>query len=75
LYTKARIILGKELLPPNCRYWALSQETIANLEKENKIRLNDKDEPETQESEWQRLTDDWTDYVLIILLHGDLIRK
>jgi adenine specific DNA methylase Mod len=62
-YTKARIILGKELLPPNGRHWALSQETIVNLEKENKIRLNDKDEPQTQESEWQRLTDNWTDYV------------
>ncbi|MDR0800235.1 MAG: site-specific DNA-methyltransferase [Endomicrobium sp.] len=62
-YTKARIILGKELLPPNGRHWALSQEAIVNLEKENKIRLSDKDEPQTQESEWQRLTDNWTDYV------------
>ncbi|OEG70331.1 hypothetical protein ATZ36_04810 [Candidatus Endomicrobiellum trichonymphae] len=62
-YTKARIILGRELLPPNGRHWALSQETIVSLEKENKIKLNDKDEPQTQESEWQRLTDNWTDYV------------
>ncbi|WP_408941405.1 DNA methyltransferase [Helicobacter sp. MIT 01-3238] len=31
--SKARIILGKELLPPNGRHWALSQETIFELEK------------------------------------------
>ena len=60
--SKARIILGKELLPPNGRHWALSQDTIINLEKENKIKLiNGK--PHTQESEDKKLTSNWTDWV------------
>jgi len=61
--TRARIILGKEMLPPEGRHWALSQESIFELEKEGKIKLNDRGEPITQESEVQKLTDNWTDWV------------
>jgi len=63
LVTRARIILGKELLPPEGRHWALSQESIFELEKEGKIRLNDRGEPQTEEAETQKLTDNWTDWV------------
>jgi len=56
-YTRARIILGKELLPPSGRHWALSQETIFELEKKGLIRINDKGEPETLEPESKKLTD------------------
>ncbi|MBD3843993.1 MAG: site-specific DNA-methyltransferase, partial [Campylobacterales bacterium] len=61
--TRARIILGKELLPPEGRHWALSQESIFELEKEGKIKLSEKGEPLTEETETQKLTDNWTDWV------------
>ena len=61
--TRARIILGKELLPPEGRHWALSQESIFEAEKEGKIKLNEKGEPQTEEAENQKLTDNWTDWV------------
>lgn len=61
--TRARIILGKELLPPEGRHWALSQESIFELEKEGKIKLSEKGEPQTEEAETQKLTDNWTDWV------------
>jgi adenine specific DNA methylase Mod len=61
--TRARIILGKELLPPSGRHWALSQESIFELEKQGKIKLNEKGEPQTEEAETQKLTDNWTDWV------------
>ena len=61
--TRARIILGKELLPPDGRHWALSQHSIFELEKENKIRWSDSGVPQTEESENQKLTDNWTDFV------------
>ncbi|ETD22211.1 site-specific DNA-methyltransferase [Helicobacter macacae] len=60
--SKARIILGKELLPPNGRHWALSQETIFELEKRSEIRLIDGN-PKTQESDIKKLTSNWTDWV------------
>lgn len=58
----ARIICGKEMLPPNGRHWALGQETIFELEKENKIRIFD-GIPKTQEGEFKKLTSNWTDWV------------
>ncbi|HPD65747.1 MAG TPA: site-specific DNA-methyltransferase [Bacteroidia bacterium] len=61
--TRARIILGKELLPPEGRHWALGQESIFELEKEGKIRLSEKGEPQTEEEDTQKLTDNWTDWV------------
>ncbi len=61
--TRARIILGKELMPPEGRHWALSQEAIFELEKQGAIKLNKKGEPQTEEAETQKLTDNWTDWV------------
>jgi len=61
--TRARIILGKEMLPPDGRHWALSQKDIFSLEKQNKIRLSESGEPQTEESDLQKLTDNWTDWV------------
>lgn len=60
--SKARIILGQEYLPPNGRHWALSQETIFELEKQGGIRLID-GVPKTQESDTKKLTSNWTDWV------------
>lgn len=60
--SKARIILGKECLPPNGRHWALSQETIFDLEKQGGIRLID-GVPKTKESDTKKLTSNWTDWV------------
>ncbi|WP_279128319.1 site-specific DNA-methyltransferase [Helicobacter winghamensis] len=60
--SKARIILGKEYLPPSGRHWALSQETIFELEKQGGIRLID-GVPKTQESDTKKLTSNWTDWV------------
>lgn len=60
--SRARIILGKELLPPSGRHWALSQETIFELEKQNKIKLVE-GTPKTQESDIKKLTSNWTDWV------------
>lgn len=50
-------------MPPEGRHWALSQDAIFELEKEGKIKLSDKGEPLTEESEDQKLTDNWTDWV------------
>ena len=35
----------------------------SKLEKEGKIRLGDNGEPQTEEAEAQKLTDNWTDWV------------
>lgn len=59
--SRARIILGKELLPPGTRHWALSQETVYKLEGEGKIRLNSKGNPESIESDMKKIDDNWTD--------------
>ncbi len=61
--SKARIIFGKEMLPPEGRHWAISQRDILKFEKEGKIRLKDNGEPESQEDDDQKLTDNWTDHV------------
>ena len=60
--TRARIILGKEMLPPEGRHWALSQEAIFDLEKTGGIKF-DNGQPKTMESAFQKLTDNWTDWV------------
>lgn len=59
--TRARIILGKEFLPPEGRHWALSQKTVFDLEKENKIRINKNGNPESLESPTKKINDIWTD--------------
>lgn len=60
--SRARIILGKEYLPPSGRHWALSQETILDLEKKGGIKLID-GIPKTQEGSIKKLTSNWTDWV------------
>jgi len=59
--TRARIILGRELLPPEGRHWALNQRAIFELEKLGGIKLNENGEPLALEAEFQKLTDNWTD--------------
>lgn len=62
IVSRARIILGKELLPPNGRHWALNQDAIFEAEKGNKIRLNKKNgNPEAIEGDFKKLGDNWTD--------------
>lgn len=61
--SKARIIKGKEMLPPEGRHWALSQESIKEYEDEGRIRLNDDGKPRTKQPDRKTLTDNWTDAV------------
>ncbi|MBU3924849.1 site-specific DNA-methyltransferase [Patescibacteria group bacterium] len=63
IVTRARIIFGKELLPPDGRHWALSQNSVFELEKEGKIQWSESGEPQTEEADVQKLTDNWTDWV------------
>jgi len=60
-YTRARIFFGKEMLPPEGRHWAINQENIFKLEKEGKIKLNEKGNPISVESDTQKIHDNWTD--------------
>lgn len=41
LSTQARIIKGKELLPPKGRHWTFTQERVFKLEAINRLRIND----------------------------------
>lgn len=59
--SRARIILGKELLPPEGRHWALSQKDIFELEKQGRIKLSETGEPLSIESDYQKVVDNWTD--------------
>ncbi len=61
IVTRARIILGKELFPPESRHWALSQASIFEIEKEGKIRFNKNGNPESIESPTKKINDIWTD--------------
>lgn len=60
-YSRARIILGKELLPPEGRHWAINQDGIFELEKEDKIKLNKNGNPVSLESPEKKIHDVWTD--------------
>jgi DNA modification methylase len=60
-YTRARIFFGKEMLPPEGRHWAINQENIVKLEKEGRIKLNEKGNPISVESDTQKIHDNWTD--------------
>jgi len=60
-YTRARIFFSKEMLPPEGRHWAINQENIFKLEKEDKIELNEKGNPISVESDTQKIHDCWTD--------------
>ena len=58
--SRAKIILGKEFLPPIGRRFP-SQETIFKLEKEKVIKLNSNKRPIMLKPNEIPLTDDWTD--------------
>ncbi len=58
--TKARIILGKEVLPREGRRFP-SQKTIEELEEQRRIRLNDNNNPQMLKPSEIYLTDNWSD--------------
>ena len=58
--SRARIILGKECLPPPGRGF-IEQEKIIELEKKEEIKLNDNGIPQMKKPNWVYLTDNWTD--------------
>jgi DNA modification methylase len=60
-HSRARVILNRELLPPQNRHWALNQDKIFSYERENKIRLNKNGNPESIESNMKKINDQWTD--------------
>ncbi len=60
-YSRARIFLGKEILPPDGRHWAINQENIFKLETEGRIKLDEKGRPISMESETKRIGDSWVD--------------
>jgi len=59
--TRARIIMGREMLPPEGRHWALNQKEIFRMEQEGKIKLDENGNPLALESPYQKVTDNWTD--------------
>ena len=59
--TRARIFFGKEILPPEGRHWAISQENLLILEKEGKLKLDEKGKPLSLESDTKKIGDNWTD--------------
>ena len=61
--TRARIILGEEMLPPEGRHWALSQDAIFAAEASGEIRMSDSGNPEALQGKYKKLTDNWTDNV------------
>jgi adenine-specific DNA-methyltransferase len=63
IVSRARIILGKELLPPEGRHWALSQEAIFKAEEEGKIKWKSNNNPVAIESNEKKIGDNWTDIV------------
>lgn len=68
-----RVILGRKLAPPKGRHWSFTQEKITRLEKEGRIRINEKKSyidiygnevegmPEYLESEMAPCDSNWTD--------------
>ena len=60
--TQARIILGKELLPPSGRHWTFIQERLELYQKECRIRFNPKtNSPEYLTSSLEIVDSNWTD--------------
>jgi len=59
--SRARIILGKEVLPPKGRRFP-PQEVINQLEKEGKIRFSKSGKPQMLKPSKIYLTDDWTGF-------------
>ncbi|MGP6294501.1 DNA methyltransferase [Caldiplasma sukawensis] len=58
--TRARIILGKEMLPPEGRHWTFTQERLEQYEKEGRIRINN-GRPEYLTSKEEIVDSNWTD--------------
>ncbi|HCC69210.1 MAG TPA: site-specific DNA-methyltransferase, partial [Nitrospiraceae bacterium] len=61
IVSRARVIMGKEILPPEGRHWALSQRAIFEFQKQGKIKLDEKGNPLALESGFQKIADNWTD--------------
>ena len=59
--SRARIIMGKEILAPEGRHWASNQDTIFEAEKQGKIKINDNGIPMSIESDDKKIGDNWTD--------------
>ena len=59
--SRARIILGKEILPPSGRRFP-SQEQIYELEKQKAIRISKNGNPQMRKPSEVVLTDNWTDF-------------
>jgi len=72
-YPPERVILGKKLLPPKGRHWTFTQERIAQMQNEARIRMNEKISyvdlegnkihglPEYLQSEQTPVDTNWTD--------------
>jgi len=60
--SRARIILGKEFLPPNGRRYP-SQEKIWEFENKGFIKLNSNDNPVMLKPDEIPCTDNWTDFI------------
>jgi len=61
-YTRARVILGKEMLPPDGRHWTFTQERLEQYEKEKRIRINPNNgRPEYLTSKNEIVDSNWTD--------------
>ncbi|MEM4067874.1 MAG: DNA methyltransferase [Candidatus Micrarchaeaceae archaeon] len=61
-YTRARIILGKEMLPPEGRHWTFTQERLEQYEKEGRIRINpESGRPEYLTASEEIVDSNWTD--------------
>ncbi len=58
--TRARIIQGKPVMPPPGRRFP-SQETISRLEKEGKLRISKRGNPQMMKPRSIYLTDNWSD--------------
>jgi adenine specific DNA methylase Mod len=58
--TRARIILGKEIVPREGRRFP-SQKVISELEKQNRIRLSENNNPQMLKPSEIYLTDNWSD--------------
>ena len=62
LYTRARFVLGKEMLPPEGRHWTFTQERLDQYTSEKRIRLNPKtNKPEYLTSAAEIVDSNWTD--------------
>lgn len=60
--TRARIILGKEMVPPEGRHWTFTQERLEQYQQEKRIRFNPNNRnPEYLTSSMEIVDTNWTD--------------